>query len=80
MYDRLILATGSRPQFPALFDIKMEGLYTIRNRYDAESIMDYIQPGNVLYYNSDGTFISTQKAGIIPGMMCFKLDSKVQTK
>ena len=42
--------------------------------------VDYIQSGNVLYYKNDGTFVSTQKAGIIPGMMCFKLNFNIQTK
>jgi DNA-binding beta-propeller fold protein YncE len=41
---------------------------------------DYVQPGNVLYYKNDGTFVSKQKAGIIPGMMCFKLNFNSQTK
>ena len=35
--------------------------------------VDFVQQGYVLLYKSDGTFVSKQKAGIIPGSMCFKL-------
>jgi hypothetical protein len=34
---------------------------------------DYSKPGNLLIYKNDGNFISKNKAGIIPGSMCFKL-------
>lgn len=45
-YDKLILATGSRPAIPASFNTKMEGLFSVRSRFDAERIMQYIQPGD----------------------------------
>jgi YVTN family beta-propeller protein len=35
--------------------------------------VDFIQQGYVLLYKSDGTFVSKQKADIIPGSMCFRL-------
>lgn len=41
---------------------------------------DYSQAGNLLLYKNDGTFISKNKAGIIPGSMCFKLRVNTQTK
>lgn len=47
-YDILVLATGSRPQFPNHFNTKMKGLFTVRNRYDAENIMKYVQPGETV--------------------------------
>jgi hypothetical protein len=40
--------------------------------------VDYVQSGNVLFYKKDGTFVSTYKAGIIPGSMCFKLNENYQ--
>jgi hypothetical protein len=42
--------------------------------------VDYTQDGNLLIYKSDGTFVSAQKAGIIPGMICFKWNDSFQTK
>lgn len=35
--------------------------------------VDYAQPGYVLIYKNDGAFIRKEKAGIIPGSMCFKI-------
>lgn len=43
-YDKLILATGSRPTQPSRFDMKMDGLFTLRYRHDAEKIMEYVKP------------------------------------
>jgi DNA-binding beta-propeller fold protein YncE len=36
--------------------------------------VDFQQQGYVLYYKKEGTFVSTHKADIIPGSMCFKLN------
>jgi DNA-binding beta-propeller fold protein YncE len=41
---------------------------------------NYAQPGYLLLYKNDGNFISRNKAGIIPGSMCFKLRINTQTK
>lgn len=35
--------------------------------------VDFAQQGYVLVYTDKGTFVTKQKAGIIPGTMCFKL-------
>jgi DNA-binding beta-propeller fold protein YncE len=35
--------------------------------------VDYAQKGYVMIYKNDGTFISKERADIIPGSMCFKL-------
>jgi hypothetical protein len=35
--------------------------------------VDYSQKGYVMIYKNDGTFISKERADIIPGSMCFKL-------
>jgi DNA-binding beta-propeller fold protein YncE len=35
--------------------------------------VDFVQQGNLLLYSSSGKLISVQKAGIIPGSMCFKI-------
>jgi len=43
-------------------------------------VADYIQPGNLLLYKNDGNFVSRNKAGIIPGAMCFKLRINTQAK
>ena len=37
--------------------------------------VDYQQKGHLLIYNSDGNMISDELADIIPGMICFKLNS-----
>jgi hypothetical protein len=36
--------------------------------------VDYQQQGYVLYFNKNGTLIDTYMAGIIPGMICFRLN------
>lgn len=35
--------------------------------------VDFVQQGYVLLYKNNGKFVSKDKAGIIPGAMCFKL-------
>ncbi len=45
-YDKLILATGSRPAVPSNFDMTMEGLFSVRSRNDAERIMKHVQPND----------------------------------
>ncbi|MEI6049867.1 MAG: DUF5074 domain-containing protein [Bacteroidota bacterium] len=35
--------------------------------------VDFMQPGYILVYKNDGTFVSKQRTDIIPGSMCFKL-------
>lgn len=42
--------------------------------------VDYQQKGLVLYYKKDGTFVTNEVADIIPGLMCFKLNSNFQAK
>jgi YVTN family beta-propeller protein len=41
--------------------------------------VDYQQQGNVIYYKKDGAFVSTYKAGIIPGSMCFMVNKPIQS-
>jgi nitrite reductase (NADH) large subunit len=38
-YSKLILATGSRPHVPAIPGIELAGVYTFRNRDDADALM-----------------------------------------
>lgn len=45
-YDKLVLATGSRPAVPSNFDSNMEGLFTVRHREDAERIIKHVKPGD----------------------------------
>jgi hypothetical protein len=35
--------------------------------------VDFAQLGYVMIYTDKGTFVTKQKAGIIPGSMCFRL-------
>jgi hypothetical protein len=38
--------------------------------------VDYQQNGYLMYYNPDGSLVSSQLADIIPGSMCFKVTDK----
>jgi hypothetical protein len=41
--------------------------------------LDFSQLGNLYIYSQKGVFVTKQKAGIIPGAMCFKLTINTQT-
>lgn len=41
-YDRLIIATGSRASTPRDLDIKLQGVFTMRTRHDADKLMQYL--------------------------------------
>lgn len=43
-YDKLVLATGSRPSTPSNLNMNQEGLFSVRTRADAEKIMNFIRP------------------------------------
>lgn len=49
------------------------GINSLNNDIFVTDAVDFVQPGYVIRYNSDGKFQEKQKAGIIPGAMCFKL-------
>ena len=38
--------------------------------------LDYQQSGYLLSYDGSGNFISSQRTGIIPGSICFRLNNK----
>jgi hypothetical protein len=42
--------------------------------------VDYQQKGYVMYYKNDGTLVATNTAGVIPGLICFKLSGNVIEK
>ncbi|MCX6253957.1 MAG: hypothetical protein NTV31_05700 [Bacteroidia bacterium] len=42
--------------------------------------VDFVQQGYVLLYKNDGTFVSKQRADIIPGSMCFNLRIYTKTR
>ena len=42
--------------------------------------VDYQQKGYVMFYKNDGTLVSTNTAGVIPGLICFKLNGSVIEK
>jgi YVTN family beta-propeller protein len=48
------------------------GIDPVDNYIFVTDAVDYKQDGNVMIYKPDGTFFSTNAAGIIPGMLCFK--------
>jgi YVTN family beta-propeller protein len=58
------------PQTEHLF-YKM-GVDPVQNYIMVTDAVDYQQKGYVLLYQPDGTFFSSNYAGIIPGLMCFK--------
>jgi hypothetical protein len=39
--------------------------------------VDYQQNGYVVFYKNNGTLVSTNSAGVIPGLLCFKLNGSV---
>ncbi|MBT1696610.1 molybdopterin-dependent oxidoreductase [Fulvivirgaceae bacterium PWU4] len=48
-YDKLILATGSRAHIPNDAPIHLPGVFTMRTRYDADRLKNYLSPnGQVL--------------------------------
>lgn len=48
-YDKLILATGSRAHIPNDAPIHLPGVFTMRTRYDADRLKNYLNPsGQVL--------------------------------
>jgi DNA-binding beta-propeller fold protein YncE len=49
------------------------GINPLNNDIFVTDAVDFAQQGYLLLYSSDGKLISTQKAGIIPGFMYFKL-------
>jgi YVTN family beta-propeller protein len=42
--------------------------------------VDYIQKGNILRYSKDGALVSEMQADIIPGGLCFKINSELETE
>lgn len=49
------------------------GINPLNNDILVTDAVDFVQQGYLLLYDYTGKFISKQKAGIIPGSMCFKL-------
>lgn len=45
-YDKLILATGSSPHIPINFNIQVQGIFSLRNRTDAEKVTQYLAKGD----------------------------------
>ncbi len=42
--------------------------------------VDYIQKGNIIRYSKEGALISEMQADIIPGGLCFKVNSESDTE
>jgi DNA-binding beta-propeller fold protein YncE len=49
------------------------GINPYNNDIFVTDAVDFAQQGYLLLFSSDGKLVSSQKAGIIPGSMCFKL-------
>lgn len=46
-YDILVTATGARPFVPKDVPIHLAGVFTMRNRYDADGLKDYLKATNL---------------------------------
>jgi DNA-binding beta-propeller fold protein YncE len=56
------------------------GINPINSDVFITDAVDFVQQGFLLIYKNDGTFISKNKADIIPGSMCFNLRIDSHTK
>ena len=56
------------------------GINPINSDVFITDAVDFVQQGYLLIYKNDGTFISKNKADIIPGSMCFNLRIDSHTK
>jgi ferredoxin-nitrate reductase len=45
-YDILLMGLGSRPALPRDLDFSLKGVYTMRTRTDADSLKEYLNPGD----------------------------------
>lgn len=46
LYDKLVLATGSRPSLPAGINLHLPNIFTVRNRQDADRIVQTLHKGD----------------------------------
>ena len=47
-YDKLLIATGSRPMVSLPISKETKGVFGLRTRHDADAIRGYVQPGNAV--------------------------------
>jgi hypothetical protein len=71
LYSEDLPATAFIPESGAFF-YKI-GINPINSDIFITDAVDFMQQGYVLLYKNDGTFVSKQRADIIPGSMCFNL-------
>jgi ferredoxin-nitrate reductase len=45
-YDKLVLATGGKATVTSAIDMKIPGVFSIRNKKDAERIVEYVKPND----------------------------------
>ncbi|MFO8084673.1 MAG: FAD-dependent oxidoreductase [Desulfobacterales bacterium] len=65
-YDRLVMATGSKPFIPPLEGSNLDGVFTMRSLVDAERIRDYIDKTHPLKLIFIGAgFISLEVAALL---------------
>lgn len=55
------------------------GVNPDNNEIFITDVADYIQKGNLLRFNSTGILISSMQADILPGGMCFKIETESET-
>jgi YVTN family beta-propeller protein len=56
------------------------GVNPLNDEIFVTDVADYIQKGKILRYSKGGTLISQMEADIIPGTLCFKLNSDQNTE
>ena len=75
---RMKIDASELPSFPVIPEsghlFYKVGINPVNSDIFVTDAIDYQQQGYVMYYKKDGTFVSTLKADIIPGLMCFKLN------
>jgi hypothetical protein len=51
------------------------GINPVNNEIFITDVVDYVQKGKILRYGKEGVLISQMEADIIPGTICFKVNS-----
>ncbi|WP_449432989.1 FAD-dependent oxidoreductase [Pseudomonas putida] len=63
-YDAALLATGGKPQRPAIDGVDLPGVFTLRSREDAARLLDAAEPGQTVVIVGDG-FIGLEAAAAL---------------
>jgi len=75
---KMNINSGVLPAFPLIPESQHYfykfGVNPLNSDIFITDAVDYQQKGYVMFYKNDGTLISINTAGVIPGMICFKLN------